>query len=240
MRPVSIIDLTEDLLDADTPPVVNANPKINAQTHPKKQVRPTPSSRLEVLIKDAAKTLQINPQELLDWLDVYLAPEAAQLHLLTMAKRLALNPILGHIDWDHHPDHGFEVFIPIDGWIHLIHREPNFRGIAFSQSTELEHGIPIWMECSINRADFVQPVTVREYFAELKTDHPIWGKMPRRMMRHKTLQQCARLAFGIHLPEYRDQKLIIPAVPSSTIAEPLRHASAKQILKEKLQPQSSP
>ena len=238
MRPVSIIDLTEDLLDADTPPVVNANPKINAQTHPKRQVRPTPSSRLEVLIKDAAKTLQINPQELLDWLDVYLAPEAAQLHLLTMAKRLALNPILGHIDWDHHPDHGFEVFIPIDGWIHLIHREPNFRGIAFSQSTELEHGIPIWMECSINRADFVQPVTVREYFAELKTDHPIWGKMPRRMMRHKTLQQCARLAFGIHLPEHQDHTSTKSPMESLIATKRIEPVSAKQMLRQKLRPEN--
>ena len=238
MKSVSILGLTEDLLDADPAPVEDTNKKVNGQNHPKRQVRPTPSSRLEVLIKDAAKTLQINPQELLDWLDASLAPEAAQLHLLTMAKGLALNPILGHIDWDHHPDHGFEVFIPIDGWIHLIHREPSFRGISFSQSTELEHGIPIWMECTINRADFIQPITVREYLAELKTDHPIWEQMPRRMMRHKTLQQCARLAFGIHLPEHQDQKSIISTVESSRATKRIEPASAKQMLREKLRPES--
>ena len=238
MKPVSTLGLIEDLLDADTTSVEGANKKVNGQTLRKRQAQLTPSSRLEVLTKDAAKTLQINPQELLDWLDASFAPEAAQLHLLRLAKRLALNPVLGHIDWDHHPDHEFEVFIPIDGWIHLIHREPSFRGIAFSQSTELEHGIPIWMECSIVRTNLAKPITVREYFAELKTDHPIWEQMPRRMMRHKTLQQCARLAFGIHLPEHQDHTSTKSPMESSRATKRIDLVSAKQMLREKLRPES--
>ena len=110
--------------------------------------------------------------------------------------------------------------------------------MTFCQSIEMDHGIPIWMECSIYRSDLVQPMTVREYFAELKTDHPIWQQMPRRMMRHKTLQQCARLAFGIHLLELRDRKPIIATAQKSKGAQHVEHVSAKQLLKEKLQTES--
>jgi len=31
----------------------------------------------------------------------------------------------------------------------------------------------------------------------VRTDHPSWQQMPRRMLRHKVIQQCARLALGI-------------------------------------------
>ena len=54
----------------------------------------------------------------------------------------------------------------------------------------------------IERSDLIHPITVREYFIELKTEHPMRAQKPRRMLRHKTIQQCARLAFGISLPEY--------------------------------------
>jgi hypothetical protein len=98
------------------------------------------------------------------------------------------------------PDTGYEIFITIDGWITLIHQEPSFVGITFTQSAETEDGIPLWMECTIYRTNLTHPITVCEYYAELKTEHPIWQRMPRRMLRHKTLQQCARLAFGIAVP----------------------------------------
>ncbi len=110
---------------------------------------------------------------------------------------------MGHIAWEVTPKGDWEIYIPIDGWIAMIHREPKFQGIAFDQSSQTEYGIPIWMECRIYRSDLTHPITVREYFSELKTDHLIWAQMPRRMMRHKTLQQCARLAFGISTPDLK-------------------------------------
>jgi hypothetical protein len=44
------------------------------------------------------------------------------------------------------------------------------------------------------------------YLSEVRTDHAIWQQIPRRMLRHKTLQQCARLAFGIHGPQWREDE----------------------------------
>jgi hypothetical protein len=95
---------------------------------------------------------------------------------------------MGHIAREVTPKGDWEIYIPIDGWIAMIHREPKFQGIVFDQSSETENGIPIWMECRIHRSDLAYPISVREYFSELKTEHPIWAQMPRRMMRHKSLQ----------------------------------------------------
>jgi len=57
------------------------------------------------------------------------------------------------------------------------------------------------MECSIYRHDRILPITVKEYSAEIKTEHLLWKTMPRRMLRHRALQQCARLAFNIHFAD---------------------------------------
>ena len=59
--------------------------------------------------------------------------------------------------------------------------------------------IPTWIECAIYRSDRTLPMVVREYFVEVKQETQIWQKMPRRMLRHRALQQCARLSFGITL-----------------------------------------
>lgn len=123
--------------------------------------------------------------------------------ILLTSQRLRLNPLLGQIAWELNEKNYWEDFIPINGWITMIHRELSFQGITFNESNQTENGIPIWMECSIYRSDLIHPITVREYFIELKTEHPMWAKMPRRMLRHRTLQQCARLAFGISDPELK-------------------------------------
>ena len=192
MKKVSILDLPEDLLEEDQP-------------------NPPSEPTLDTLVTEVANVLGINSQELSDWTKEAVVPEEILKSILRVAKRYQLNPVLGQIDWELNLDGSYEVYIPIDGWITMIHREPSFKGLSFSQATETEEGIPIWMECSIYRADLMHPITVREYYAELKTDHSIWNQMPRRMLRHKTLQQCARLAFGIGVPELK-----IPLVPPVT------------------------
>ena len=66
-----------------------------------------------------------------------------------------------------------------------------------SHGPEDEQSVPIWIECSIYRADRALPITVREYFSEVKAKTEAWQRMPRRMLRHKVFSQCARLAFGL-------------------------------------------
>ncbi|BEI32962.1 recombinase RecT [Polynucleobacter sp. HIN5] len=215
MKRASIQDLPEDLLEEDPP-------------------NPPSDPKLDTLVTEVANTFGIITQELSDWTKEAVVPKEVLKLILRVAKRYQLNPILGQIDWELNLDGSYEVYIPIDGWIAMVHREPSFKGLTFSQATEIEEGIPIWMECSIYRADLIQPMTVREYYAELKTDHPIWNQMPRRMLRHKTLQQCARLAFGISVPELK-----IPITPPMLEKPAMVYASQsapdrKAILRQKL------
>lgn len=215
MKRLSILDLPEDLLKEDPP-------------------NPISEPTLIGLVTEVTNTLGIAPQELSHWVKEGVVPQSVLKSLLRVAKRYQLNPLVGQIDWEQNLDGSYAVYIPIDGWITMIHREPSFKGLTFSKATETEEGIPIWMECSIYRADLIQPITVREYYAELKTEHPIWMQMPRRMLRHKTLQQCARLAFGISVPELK-----IPLVPPVTKKVAIVNVSQnvpnrKTLLKDKL------
>ena len=109
---------------------------------------------------------------------------------------------------DHANSHPYEdghwqAFITIDGWSKLINSHPAFNGISFTESTELVGGIPAWMGCAIYRNDRVVPIEVKEYLCEIQTEHSVWQAMPRRMLRHRVIAQCARLAFGVSMPEIK-------------------------------------
>ena len=96
--------------------------------------------------------------------------------------------------------------ITIDGWMKIINCHPAFAGIAFEEAGTLEGqtpgAAPQYMSCTIYRSDRQIPIQVREYLLEAVSEHPLWKTMPRRMLRHRALQQCARLAFGISTPEW--------------------------------------
>jgi hypothetical protein len=60
---------------------------------------------------------------------------------------------------------------------------------------------PIWMECSIYRKDRIKAITVREYLTEVSTENIYWQERPNRMLRYRTISQCAKLALGVNIPE---------------------------------------
>lgn len=62
------------------------------------------------------------------------------------------------------------------------------------------------MGCAIYRTDRVVPIKVKEYLCEIQTVHSIWNEMPGRMLRHRVIAQCARLAFGVSVPEQKIQR----------------------------------
>jgi hypothetical protein len=74
-------------------------------------------------------------------------------------------------------------------------------GISFTESTELVNGEPTWMGCAIYRNDRVVPIEVKEYLCEIQTEHSIWKEKPRRMLRHRVIVQCSRLAFGVSVTD---------------------------------------
>ena len=89
------------------------------------------------------------------------------------------------------------LVIGVDGWAKIMNSHPQFDGIEFLESPDLLGDIPSWVQCTIFRKDRKVPLAIKEYFNEAKTDQLIWVTHPKRMLRHKALVQCARLAFGL-------------------------------------------
>jgi phage recombination protein Bet len=86
---------------------------------------------------------------------------------------------------------GIIPVVGVDGWSRIINEHPECDGIQFKDA---EDGS--WIECTIFRKDRAHPTTVREYMVEVRRDTGPWKSHPRRMLRHKALIQCARVAFG--------------------------------------------
>ena len=93
------------------------------------------------------------------------------------------------------------AFITVAGWNKIINTHPKFCGIQFIESAALQNGIPSWIECAIMRRDRELPITVREHLIEVITENSHWETTPIRMLRYRALAQCARLAFGISMPQ---------------------------------------
>ena len=166
-------------------------------------------SLIERLIKkevnQCAKQIGIDEDELQAWIEqqtvAYTSTHSPRmLKLLRTAKEHQLDPLQEEVLLAQYEER-WQIIISIDGWIKLINRHPAFTGISFNQSSEENEGLPIWMECTITRSDRTMPITTREYLSEVRNDSDYWKKMPRRMLRHKAMQQCARIALAISVSE---------------------------------------
>ena len=157
---------------------------------------------LQTAIKTLCQTLNLDPEEVQLWLDQHLGvPHYPQVQLLRLANKYQLDPLSDEIALLQNQDQTYQPFITIDGWSKLINNHPQYAGMSLRDSTELIDNIPSWMECTIYRTDRILPIIVKEYFEEVRTTHPSWQQMPRRMLRHRVIQQCARLALGISSSE---------------------------------------
>ena len=110
--------------------------------------------------------------------------------LCIVANQYGLNPWTKEIYA--FPDrNGIVPVVGVDGWSRIINEHPQCNGIQFADADDGS-----WIECTIHRKDRQFPTTVREYMSEVKRDTGPWKSHPRRMLRHKALIQCARVAFG--------------------------------------------
>ena len=203
-----------------------------------KQVSP-----MAKVLKRAANAIALTPKELTLWFSYYpQVSEATQETCLRLITEYNLNPRADEIDLVQFEAGHWQVFITINGWAKLINAHPAFCGIEFSEASELEEGVPLWMGCTIYRTDRIKPIEIREYFTEMKTEHIAWQQMPRRMLRHRAMQQCARLAFGITVPECKPSSSSVSALPETvpsavpSLSGPTRSATQSHaaILKERL------
>ena len=145
----------------------------------------------------AAAGLGIDKAELKAWVDLQMeVPAKAILTLLRSMQSLHLDPLCEEIGFTQFEDGQWQVLITIEGCSKLLNQHSQFNGLVFNQADTLIDGVPEWIECTIHRKDREVPTTVREYLTEVRGENSIWQKMPRRMLRHRALQQCVRLAIA--------------------------------------------
>lgn len=116
------------------------------------------------------------------------ATDAQLTALLLVAQQYSLNPWTKEIYA--FPDKGGIVpVVGVDGWARIINEHPAFDGMDFEQDADS-------CTCAIYRKDRTRPTKVTEYMSECKRGTQPWQSHPKRMLRHKAMIQCARLAFG--------------------------------------------
>ena len=109
--------------------------------------------------------------------------------LLIVADQYGLNPWTKEVYAFPDKNNGIVPVVGVDGWARIINSHEQFDGMQFAQDEQS-------CTCTIYRKDRQHPVAVTEYMAECKRGTGPWSSHPRRMLRHKAMIQCARLAFG--------------------------------------------
>ena len=126
--------------------------------------------------------------------------------LLVVADQYSLNPFTKEIFAFVDKHKGVVPIVSVDGWTRIINSHPAYDGIEFNYSEKLVtmpdgKPCPEWCEVTIYRKDRTRPTIVREYLDEVyigKRNNYAgpWQSHTKRFLRHKTLIQGARIAFG--------------------------------------------
>lgn len=92
---------------------------------------------------------------------------------------------------------GLLIIISIDGWSKIINRNEMFNGMKFVDTWDDKTGKIHSITCTIFRKDRDHPTEITEYFKECERKTEPWERWPARMLRHKSVIQCGRLAFAL-------------------------------------------
>ena len=115
--------------------------------------------------------------------------DAQMTALMVVANQFQLNPWTKEIYAFPDKQNGIVPVVGVDGWARIINSNSQFDGMEFEQDDES-------CTCVIYRKDRSHPIKVTEYMAECRRQVGPWQSHPKRMLRHKAMIQCARLAFG--------------------------------------------
>lgn len=127
--------------------------------------------------------------------------------LLIVADRHNLNPWLKEI-YAFPSRQGIVPIVGVDGWARIINEHQQFDGMEFEQDEAS-------CTCRMYRKDRAHPISVTEYLSECNRGTDPWKSHPKRMLRHKAMIQCARLAFsfaGIYDPDEGERVLAAEAI----------------------------
>ncbi|EMV1293432.1 phage recombination protein Bet [Pseudomonas aeruginosa] len=117
--------------------------------------------------------------------------DAQMVALLIVADQYKLNPFTKELYAFPDKNNGIVPVVGLDGWSRIINEHPQFDGMDFEMPADGSE-----YTCRIYRKDRKHPTSITEYMSECKRNTQPWQSHPKRMLRHKAMIQCARLAFG--------------------------------------------
>lgn len=139
--------------------------------------------------------------------DGRIATNEEVMAFLIVANKYNLDPFTNEIYAYPSKRGGIIPVVGVDGFVTQINRNKDFNGmdIAFSEDMITMDGAkscPEWCEVKIYRKDTEKPIVVREYLDEVYVPARSgftgpWQTHTKRMLRHKTIIQVSRIAFGI-------------------------------------------
>ncbi|WON77543.1 phage recombination protein Bet [Serratia sp. UGAL515B_01] len=167
------------------------------------------------------------------------ATDAQFTALLIVANQYGLNPFTKEIYAFPDKQNGIVPVVGVDGWARIINEHPQFDGMEFVQDAES-------CTCKVYRKDRNHPISVTEWMDECKREafksksgyevKGPWQSHPKRMLRHKAMIQCARLAFGFAGIYDKDEA---ERVISATTNEPWSDMHGEQSNERDISPASS-
>lgn len=148
--------------------------------------------------------------------------DAQMAALMVVANQYQLNPFTRELFAFPDKNNGIVPVVGVDGWSRIINSHPQFDGIEFEQEAQS-------CTCIIYRKDRQRPIKVTEWMDECKRGTGPWQSHPRRMLRHKAMIQCARLAFGYGgIYDQDEAERIVEA-------QPVKHMGAADVVPERPQ-----
>lgn len=153
--------------------------------------------------------------------------------LMVIANEYGLNPFTKEIYAYPDQHKGIVPVVGVDGWIRIVNEHPQFDGVEFDTA-------PDAVTARIYRKDRTRPTVITEYLDECKRPTDPWRNMPRRMLRHKALMQCARVAFGFALYDDDEAQAAVGTVIDAATGEVIERArgAAPAAAKPELPPYS--
>lgn len=177
-----------------------------------------PATNGQSLLAKFASRYSVEPKKLLDTLKATCFKGAASdeqmISLLIVADQYHLNPFTKEIYAFPDKNGGIVPVVGVDGWLRIINTHPQFDYMELAYSDDGEDDI--WTQATIFRKDRPSPTIIREYMDECRRDTAPWKSHPRRMLRHKAVIQCGRVAFGfvgIYDPDEADRIVSIVDQP---------------------------
>ena len=173
------------------------------------------SSQVMGLLHRYAERMGVPPEQLYSTLlkVIFKRSEGVReeelLAFLLVCEKYGLDPFLKEIYPTLTQKQGLLPVVSVDGWLRLLHRQDDFDGLSIEFSDEKttvelvdrmagKYAVTAPTKCrvAIHLKNKSYPVTIEEYFAEVVRPTDPWRTHPCRMLRHKAVIQCIRVAYS--------------------------------------------